>query len=91
MHRIVATGCALASLLLGTLAGCGQKGPLYLPDQARGVVTRPPGPAPGESQQSPNSPKTPDSPAQPASPAPEATAPDDDKDKKHPDSAPPHP
>ena len=31
----------LALSLLGALAACGQKGPLYLPDQAREVVTRP--------------------------------------------------
>jgi predicted small lipoprotein YifL len=33
-----ALGAALAALLL---AGCGQKGPLYLPDQTGEVVTRP--------------------------------------------------
>jgi predicted small lipoprotein YifL len=91
MHRIVAAGGALASLVLASLAGCGQKGPLYLPDQARGVVTRPVATAPAEGQQSPNSPQTPDSPAQPANPAPEVTAPGEDKDKKHPTSPPPHP
>jgi predicted small lipoprotein YifL len=34
----VLAGAALAALLL---AGCGQKGPLYLPDQTGEVVTRP--------------------------------------------------
>jgi predicted small lipoprotein YifL len=36
--RALLAGAALAALLLG---GCGQKGPLYLPDQTGEVVTRP--------------------------------------------------
>jgi predicted small lipoprotein YifL len=84
--------------LLGSLAACGQKGPLYLPDQAREVVTRPTQtPAPAPDAQSPNSPQTVDSPEGPANPAPEVTAPDNDdnkdgnsdKDKKEPDSTAP--
>ena len=75
--------CALA------LAGCGQKGPLYLPDARQGeVVTRPArttsddGTTAGPS----NSPSTPDSPDRAASPAPEVgapagTPPDDSKEK----------
>jgi len=40
---------AVLAALLVMLAACGQKGQLYLPDQAREVVTRPaqtPAPAP---------------------------------------------
>jgi predicted small lipoprotein YifL len=33
----------VAALGLGVLAGCGQKGPLYLPDEGGEVVTRPAG------------------------------------------------
>jgi predicted small lipoprotein YifL len=81
----------LAWLSLALLAGCGQKGPLYLPDEARGIVTRPAPPttAPGETQQSPSTPATPDSPQGPANPAPEVTPPDTDKDKKAPGAKPP--
>ena len=69
----------LAWLLLALLAACGQKGPLYLPDDARGNVTRPaPSTAPGEKQQSPSTPATP-----------EVTPPDDDKDKKDQGAKPP--
>jgi predicted small lipoprotein YifL len=67
------------------LTGCGQKGPLYLPDQTGEIVTRPaPPPLPAESAEAPNSPQTVDSPQGGASPAPEVTAPepDQDKDKK---------
>ena len=83
-----------AWLVLALLAGCGQKGPLYLPDEARGIVTRPapssaPN-APGETQQAPSTPVTPDSPQGPANPAPEVTPPDADKDKKDQGSKPPH-
>ena len=68
----------IACALLGLLAACGQKGPLYLPDEARDVVTRPAG------SQAPNTPETVDSPESPPNPAPEVTAPDEDKDKKEP-------
>jgi predicted small lipoprotein YifL len=51
--------CAIARVIvLGALlagaAGCGQKGPLYLPDKGGDVVTRPA----GQTQQSPQSPET---------------------------------
>ena len=72
-------------LMSGLLAGCGQKGPLYLPDQARDIVTRPAGSqAPAEQSPAPNSPQSPDSSAQPANPAPEVAPPEEDKDKKEP-------
>jgi predicted small lipoprotein YifL len=82
------SGIALARLgalaLLGLLAlgGCGQKGPLYLPDQAGEIVTRPTQtPAPSENSEAPplpqaeSSPQTVDSPETGASPAPEVVAP----------------
>jgi predicted small lipoprotein YifL len=66
---------AIAALSLGALAACGQKGPLYLPDTAGEVVTRPAATLPAEETSAPNSPQTVDSPAEPPSPAPEVTAP----------------
>jgi predicted small lipoprotein YifL len=89
----------IAVSLLGLLAACGQKGPLYLPDQAHDVVTRPSGSqTPPEKSQAPDTPGTVDSPASPPNPAPEVTAPDDDKsndkdkdkDKKEPGADAPH-
>ena len=81
---------ALALFAL-TLAACGQKGPLYLPDTTQGeVVTRPTQTTTGDGATSApsNSPSTPDSPDAPPSPAPEVTAPvgtpEDKKDKKQP-------
>ena len=72
----------LAALLLGPLAGCGYKGDLYLPGEARDIVTRPTQtPVPPETGEAPNSPRTPDSPVEPASPAPEVTAPAADKEE----------
>ena len=81
---------AVCAALLVTLTACGQKGPLYLPDQARDVVTRP-AQTPAPDSQAPNSPQTVDSPLEPANPAPEVTAPDadKDKDKKEPDATAP--
>lgn len=71
-------GIALAT----ALAGCGQKGPLYLPEKTGEIVTRPtqtppaaPSPAQGEVTESPNSPETADSPEEQASPAPEVVLP----------------
>jgi predicted small lipoprotein YifL len=67
--------------VLGTLAGCGQKGPLYLPDEAKEVVTRPTQtPPPDSAPQGSSTPQTPDS-APPQNPAPEVTAPPPDKDR----------
>ena len=85
--------------VLGTvalLAGCGQYGPLYLPDKGGEVVTRPTQtppaelPEPGETA---NSPQSVDSPSGPASPAPEVTEPEDGtkKDRKDGAHSPPPP
>jgi predicted small lipoprotein YifL len=68
--------------LLAMLAGCGQKGPLYLPDRGGEVVTRP-------TQTS--SPGTVDSPQGPANPAPEVTKPEEDPEKKQDGGSPPPP
>ena len=78
-----------------TLAACGQKGPLYLPDQTGEIVTRPTQtPVPGETPEAPNSPQTVDSPEGAASPAPEVVVPkpgdpDEADKKKKQDAAPP--
>jgi predicted small lipoprotein YifL len=82
MADVPSSRIALLCLLLAALPGCGKKGPLYLPDTATEVVTRPAEtpPAP-ESTEAPNSPQTVDSqPAAPA-PAPEVTAPEPKKEK----------
>jgi hypothetical protein len=63
LKAIRGVGCALA--LMGAI-GCGQKGPLVLPDHTGAVVTRPGGGAPQ------NTPAQP--PAQPAQ-APQSTTP----------------
>jgi predicted small lipoprotein YifL len=88
-------------LALGTLAACGQKGPLYLPDASGEVVTRPEQTPPSSKRsEAPNSGQTPDSqPAAPA-PAPEVTAPEvpapevpapEEEAKKDKDASPPPP
>jgi predicted small lipoprotein YifL len=75
---------------LGALCGCGQKGPLYLPDEAKEVVTRPTQTPPPESApQGSSSPQTPDAPPQPANPAPEVTPPPDKDKNPKPGSTPP--
>jgi predicted small lipoprotein YifL len=73
---------ALLCVVLAMLAGCGKKGPLYLPEAASEVVTRPAETPPAaESTTAPNSPQTPDSqPAAPA-PAPEVSAPEETKEQ----------
>lgn len=79
----------LPCILALALGGCGLKGPLYLPGEARDVVTRP---APPSDPSAPSSPETVDAPDTSPSPAPEVTAPpgttpdtksepDKDKDK----------
>jgi predicted small lipoprotein YifL len=74
---------ALLCLVLATLAGCGKKGPLYLPDAASEVVTRPAATTPAsESTEAPNSPQTPDS--QPAAPAPAPEVSADESKKEEP-------
>ncbi len=78
----------MCAAVLVTLAACGQKGPLYLPDQAREIVTRPTQTPARPDSQAPNSPQTVDSPLEPRIPAPEVIVPDadEDKDKKEPDA-----
>jgi predicted small lipoprotein YifL len=76
----------MCAVLAGALAGCGLKGPLYLPEPTGAVVTRP-AQVPPETSSAPNSPQTVDSPAAGATPAPEVTAPqaDDDQAENDPD------
>jgi predicted small lipoprotein YifL len=81
---------AIFALLAFALGGCGQKGPLYLPDKASEVVTRPAQPPP-ESTSAGSSPQTIDTPPAGATPAPEVTVPEsdqakDDEEKKDPAS-----
>jgi predicted small lipoprotein YifL len=88
----------IAPLLLAlSLAACGQKGPLYLPDTTQGeVVTRPTQTqttnSDGTTSGPSNSAATPDSPDRAASPAPEVVAPvttDPDKDNRKNGATPP--
>jgi predicted small lipoprotein YifL len=72
-RRVVPIGLiGVPCILAFALAGCGLKGPLYLPDEARNIETRP---APPPNPNAPSSPETVDSPDTPPSPAPEVTAP----------------
>ena len=67
-------------LILAALAagGCGQKGPLYLPDKAGKVVTNaPPAPAPATPSAAPPE-------AAPAAPAPKPTDKNQDQDQSSP-------
>jgi len=83
-----------AVALLAALTGCGQKGPLYLPEQPREIVTRPtqtPAETPPPSPEAPNSPQTVDSPERQTSPAPEVVLPTpaEREEKKKQDAAKP--
>jgi len=71
---------ALCGALL--LAGCGQKGPLYMPEQATQVITRPTQTPSDQQPAGQPAPQTVDQPLGPDNPAPEVTAPD--KNKKEP-------
>lgn len=81
---------AASILVTGLLAGCGQTGKLYLPQQEGGsageIVTRPTQTPPPEttpdSGKSSNSPQTVDSPRSTDTPAPEVRGPDTAADKK---------
>jgi predicted small lipoprotein YifL len=87
--RVCAAAAALtvsAGLLLG---GCGQKGPLYLPEKRGTAVTSPPSPpAPvpaGQPQQpspAPQPQSTPESPPPGAAPPPKDPTTDDDQKHK---------
>jgi predicted small lipoprotein YifL len=80
--RALRTGLIAAGAALLT-SGCGQKGPLYLPDKGAAVVTS----APAAAQGQPAAPAaSPPAPATPAAPKPR----DKDKDKDQ-DSPPPKP
>jgi predicted small lipoprotein YifL len=72
---------AACILVAGVLAGCGLKGPLYLPEQASEIVTRPTQTPPPEATTAPGSGQTVDSPAGGDTPAPEVTAPESTEKK----------
>jgi predicted small lipoprotein YifL len=78
-------------VLAFSVAGCGQKGPLYLPDKPGEVVG---GPDPENGSAGANSPRTVDSPPSQPSPAPEVTAPEgaaaaeDEQDRNAPGAPP---
>jgi predicted small lipoprotein YifL len=79
--------------LVVVLAGCGNTGPLYLPETTGEVVTRPTQtPPPENAGSTSSSPQSVDSPPAPANPAPEVTEPqpesEQDKQKKDGASAP---
>ena len=77
--------------LVALLGGCGQKGPLYLPDTSGEVVTRPTQTPPADTGATSSSPQSVDSPPAPANPAPEVTEPEADKDEQKKDGASPPP
>jgi len=65
----VGSKLVLACALCVALAGCGQKGPLYLPDEAKEVVTRPTQTPPAEpAPEGSNTPQTPDTPEEETKP-----------------------
>jgi len=72
----------LAALAATQLAGCGQKGPLYMPEEATQVITRPTQTPPAETEQAPNTPQSVDTPPGARNPAPEVTAPPADEGRK---------
>lgn len=83
-------GLLVAALALAAVAGCGRQGDLYLPGEARDIVTRPvQSPEPGGTPETSNSPQTVDSPQAPASPAPEVTAPETAEENAKKNGAPP--
>ena len=68
-RRITTSACMLVMAACTVLAGCGQKGALYLPDASGEVVTRPmqtpeatPTPTDGEATPAPSEPKKPAAP-----------------------------
>ena len=70
----------LTLLALGLLGGCGQKGPLYLPDKG-GAVVRPPAAAPGATPAPAQSAPGPQD--SPATAPPKKTDKDDDSKSPH--------
>jgi len=74
----------IAAATLALLCGCGQTGPLYLPENQGEVVTRPTQTPPADGAgSSSNSSQSVDSPPVPSTPTSEVTEPDEGaKDKK---------
>lgn len=84
VRNLLAAGLAASVLAMG-LTGCGQKGPLYLPDKGGDVVTRPAGQAGQQAprQQSPETAPQPSTQPQP-SPQPQQPNQSDSDEKKDP-------
>jgi predicted small lipoprotein YifL len=87
--RVCAAAAALTVTAVLLLSGCGQKGPLYLPEKSGTVVTprpSPPAPVPaGQPQQpspTPQPQSTPDVPPSGAATPPKDPATDDDQKHK---------
>ena len=87
--RVCVAAAALTVSAVLLLGGCGQKGPLYLPEKSATAVTTPPSPpAPvpaGQPQQpspTPQPQSPPESPAPGAAPPPKDPATDDDQKRK---------
>jgi len=87
--RVCAAAAALTVSAILLLGGCGQKGPLYLPEKSGTAVTSPRSPPAavpaGQPQQpspAPQPQSTPDSPPAGAAPPPKDTATDDDQQHK---------
>ena len=87
--RVCAAAAALTASAILLLGGCGQKGPLYLPEKSGTAVTSPRSPPAavpaGQPQQpspAPQPQSTPDSPPAGAAPAPKDPATDDDQKHK---------
>jgi predicted small lipoprotein YifL len=72
----IAKSVAIAGAAAVLLAACGQKGPLYLPDQGGEVVTRPG----GQTQSAPSSESAP----QPSTETPPQTKPEEQKKQQPP-------
>jgi predicted small lipoprotein YifL len=97
MTRVLCRGCAfaLAGAML-MLAGCGQKGPLYLPPKSGAVVTAPattPAPPPPTTPGQPPQPSPAPQPQSSGEPPPTDIAPlpkKSDKDDKDQDQQTPH-
>ena len=89
-HSRGGVGAVVAAAL--ALAGCGQKGPLYLPEKGGAVVTSPPAtpPAPPPAPGQPPQPSPAPQPQSTSEPPPTEVAPPPKKSDKDEDQQPPH-
>jgi predicted small lipoprotein YifL len=84
--RCACAAFGAAAALTALLSGCGQKGPLYLPDKNAAVVTAPTQPAPPATTAPASTPSAPTPAAAPDTAAPPAQSPDQTK-KPDPDDS----